>query len=86
MFGLLGLYDVAPWSRSAGRLYRVGVRTLRARIARFDRPVGSWYMPGVPASDYYNGVHVLLLTALESVSHSRTLRHYRDRWRLPLVE
>lgn len=82
MFALLGLYDVAPWSRSAARLYRVGARTLRARIARFDRPPGSWYMPDVPASDYYNSVHVLLLTALDSVSPSPTLSLYRDRWRL----
>jgi hypothetical protein len=86
MFSLLGLYDMAPWSRTATRLYRVGVRTLRARIARFDRPRGSWYMPGVPASDYYNRVHVLLLTALDSVNHSLTLRHYRDRWWLGVVD
>jgi heparosan-N-sulfate-glucuronate 5-epimerase len=80
MFGLLGLYDMAPWSRSAARLYRVGVRTLRLRIARFDRPGGSWYMPDVPASRYYHRVHVVLLTAIESVSRSETLRVYRDRW------
>lgn len=83
MFALLGLYDIAPWSRSAGRLYRRGMRTLRERIARFDRPPGgSWYMPGAPASEFYNTVHVVLLTALDSVSPSDALRTYRDRWRL----
>ena len=80
MFGLLGLYDVAPWSRSAARLFRVGARSLRLRIARFDRPGGSWYMPGIAASRYYHSVHVVELTAVESVSPSRTLRYYRDRW------
>ena len=86
MFSLLGLYDVAPWSRTAARLYRVGIRTLSARIARFDRPGGSWYMPGVPASNYYHAVHVLQLTALDSVTPSRTLKRYRDRWWLAVVD
>ena len=80
MFGLVGLYDVAPWSRRAARLYRRGVRTLRNRIASFDRPGGTWYMPNVEASRYYHGVHVMLLTAIASVSPSDTLLMYRNKW------
>jgi heparosan-N-sulfate-glucuronate 5-epimerase len=79
-FSLLGLYDVAPWSDRAARLFRVGVASLRARLARFDRAGGSYYLPGLPASRYYNGVHVDLLTAIDSVRPSATLRRYRNRW------
>jgi hypothetical protein len=80
LFSLLGLYDVAPWSRTAGRLLRRGVASLRARIGRFDRPGGSYYLPGLPASSYYNGVHVDLLGAIDYVRPSPRLRRYRARW------
>jgi heparosan-N-sulfate-glucuronate 5-epimerase len=79
-FSLLGLYDVAPWSERAARLFRRGVASLRARIRRFDRPGGSFYLPGLPATRYYNKVHVDLLTAIDSVRPSPVLRSYRDLW------
>ena len=80
-FSLLGLYDIAPWSKGAGRLFRRGMASLRARIERFDRPGGgSLYMPGLPATAYYNKVHVDLLTAIDSVRPSDRLRDYRNRW------
>lgn len=80
LFSLLGLYDVAPWSRTAGRLFRRGVASLRARIARFDRAGGSYYLPGLPASAYYNGVHVVLVGAIDSLRPAPVLRKYRGRW------
>jgi heparosan-N-sulfate-glucuronate 5-epimerase len=79
-FSLLGLYDIAPWSPRAATLFRRGVASLRARIQRFDRPGGSFYMPGLNASAYYNKVHVDLLTAIDSIRPSAVLRKYRDRW------
>lgn len=80
LYALLGLYDVAPWSRGAARLFDRGFTSLRAQIARFDRPGGSFYMPGLPASNFYNGVHVDLLGAIDYVRPSRRLQHYRSRW------
>jgi heparosan-N-sulfate-glucuronate 5-epimerase len=79
-FSLLGLYDIAPWSKRAARLFRTGVASLRARIGVFDRPGGSYYLPGLPASRYYNKVHVDLLTAIDSVRPSPRLRRYRNLW------
>jgi heparosan-N-sulfate-glucuronate 5-epimerase len=79
-FALVGLYDVAPWSRRARRLFRRGMLSLRARIDRFDRPGGSFYYPGRPASRYYHRVHLQLLGALVSVRPSRRLRTYYARW------
>ena len=79
-FSLLGLYDIAPWSVRAATLFRRGVSSLRARIGRFDRAGGSYYMPGVVASGYYNKVHVDLLTAIDSIRPSSRLRSYRNRW------
>lgn len=79
-FSLLGLYDVAPWSRRAGNLFRTGAASLGRRIGRFDRPGGSYYLPGWAATDYYNGVHVDLVTAIDSIQPMRVLRRYRDRW------
>ena len=80
LFSLLGLYDVAPWSAEAGRLFRRGVASLRARIGRFDRPGGSYYLPGLPASGYYNRVHVDLLGAIDYLRPSPRLQRYRARW------
>jgi hypothetical protein len=80
LFSLLGLYDVAPWSARAARLFRLGVASLRARIGRFDRPGGSYYLPGQPASGYYNGVHVDLLGAIDYLRPSPRLQRYRARW------
>lgn len=80
LFALLGLYDVAPWSRTAAILFRRGVASLRSRIDRFDRPGGSYYLPGQPASAYYNRVHVVLLGAIHSVRPAPVLKKYRGRW------
>jgi heparosan-N-sulfate-glucuronate 5-epimerase len=80
LFSLLGLYDVAPWSTRAGRLFRQGVASLRARIGRFDRPGGSYYLPGLPASSYYNRVHVDLLGAIDYLRPSPRLQRFRARW------
>jgi hypothetical protein len=79
-FSLLGLYDIAPWSGRAAKLFRVGVASLRARVGVFDRAGGSYYLPGLPASRYYNKVHVDLLTAIDSVRPSPRLRRYRNLW------
>ncbi len=80
LFSLLGLYDIAPWSARAGLLFRQGVASLRARVARFDRPGGSLYMPGLAASAYYNRVHVDLLGAIDYLRPSPRLQRYRSRW------
>ena len=80
LYALLGLYDMAPWSSRAGRLFRRGAASLRARIARFDRPGGSYYLPGLPASNFYNQVHVDLLGAIDFVRPSRRIQVYRSRW------
>jgi heparosan-N-sulfate-glucuronate 5-epimerase len=80
LFSLLGLYDIAPWARRASHLFRRGVASLRARISRFDRPGGSYYLPGLPASNYYNRVHVDLLGAIDYLRPSPRLQLYRARW------
>jgi heparosan-N-sulfate-glucuronate 5-epimerase len=80
LYSLLGLYDIAPWSPVAGRLFRRGVAALRARIGRFDRPGGSYYLPGLPASGYYNRVHVDLLGAIDYLRPSPRLQRFRGRW------
>jgi heparosan-N-sulfate-glucuronate 5-epimerase len=80
LFSLLGLYDVSPWSARARRLFGQGVASLRARIGRFDRPGGSYYLPGQPASGYYNRVHVDLLGAIDYLRPSPRLQRYRARW------
>ena len=80
LFTLLGLYDAVPWSTTAARLLRHGIRSLRSRIGRFERPGGSEYLPGRPATEYYHRVHVTLLGALLSVMPSRTLSSYYARW------
>jgi len=80
LFSLLGLYDVSPWSATARRLFARGVASLRARIGRFDRPGGSYYLPGAPASGYYNRVHVDLLGAIDYLRPSPRLQRYRARW------
>jgi heparosan-N-sulfate-glucuronate 5-epimerase len=80
LFGLLGLYDVMLWSRGARRLFGRGVASLRARLPRFDRPGGSFYLPGLPASAYYNRVHVDLLGAIDYVRPSPVVQRYRGRW------
>jgi heparosan-N-sulfate-glucuronate 5-epimerase len=87
MFTLLGLYDLAPWSKTAKRLYVEGRRTLIHALPLYDRASGPsvyhlGYRYGYPVhiSAKYNAIHVVELQALNWIGPSRTLRHYRDRW------
>jgi hypothetical protein len=87
MYTLLGLYDLAPWSKSAKRLYVRGRRTLIASLHLFDRASGPsiyhlGYRYGYPVhiSAKYNAIHVVELEALNWIGPNRTLRRYRDRW------
>lgn len=89
-FTLLGLYDLARWSRVARRLYRDGRAALMAALPRFDAGSTSWYHLGhvtkgpearFPASPAYNRIHVQLLDALDYVGPHPRLRHWRERFR-----
>jgi hypothetical protein len=87
MFTLLGLYDLAPWSKTSKRLYDRGRRTLVKALPLFDQPSGPsiyhlGYRYGYPVhvSAKYNAIHVIELDALNWIGPDPTLRRYRDRW------
>jgi hypothetical protein len=81
MFSLIGLYDECRWERRACALFNAGMRSLRLRIARFDRGRGSFYYPGrIPVGRDYQSLHVSLLTALTSVRRVPALDAVRRRW------
>lgn len=88
MFTLLGLYDLAPWSKLSRRLYRGGRKTLIAALPLFDRGPGQLsayhlgYRYGYPVhvSAKYHAIHVMELDALNWIGPNATLRRYRDRW------
>jgi heparosan-N-sulfate-glucuronate 5-epimerase len=91
MYSLVGLYDLsvaAPRSTARG-LYLRGWRSLVAMLPLYDYGPGqSLYnldyltigAPKHPTSDWYNGRHVVLLRAIDSVTPSPILRHYMDVW------
>jgi heparosan-N-sulfate-glucuronate 5-epimerase len=76
MFSLLGLYDLAPYSRKAAHLYWAGRRSLLTALPRFDAPGISRYDLAVLASQTYNHVHVVELRALDSVGPSPVLKYW----------
>jgi len=97
MFALIGLYDVAvaaPRSPAA-RLYRRGWQTLVALLPLYDFSDGqSAYslrdltlnLPKAPTSLMYEGRHVALLRALESITPSRVLGQYLDTWNIRSIQ
>lgn len=81
MFALIGLYDECRFSERACALFATGARSLRARIARFDRRGGSYFAANrVAASPFYHRLHIRLLTAIADVYPSRPLSAMRARW------
>jgi len=89
MFTLLGLYDLAPWSRRAATLYDRGRVTLAKAVALYDAGTTTYYHlghitvgPGAAflADRGYNRLHVLLLDALDWVRPNLTFRQWRDRF------
>lgn len=88
MFALVGLYDIAPRSPAAARLYREGRRTLVRALPRFDAGGGcSLYAltpdpTGAPwrISDVYEPIHVGLLATLDQLRPHPVLRRYARRW------
>jgi heparosan-N-sulfate-glucuronate 5-epimerase len=91
MFTLIGIYDLADTGRSrrAVRLWRDGLRTLKVALPFYDEgPKISAYhvahltQPPHPvhASNWYHRVHVIQLYALASITRSRYLWRWHDRW------
>ena len=80
MFSLLGLYDLAPYSTKAARLYREGRGSLLRALPRFDGPGISRYDLAVLASKTYNHVRVVELRVLDSINPTPVLRFWAARF------
>jgi D-glucuronyl C5-epimerase C-terminus len=87
MFGLLGLYDVAPYNRAAARLFERGMDVLGGALPAYDLP-GGWSLYAI-ATEHgrpwvapvpYHRWHVTLLRVLDSLRPDRRLRVFADRW------
>jgi heparosan-N-sulfate-glucuronate 5-epimerase len=91
MFTLIGLYDlasIAPKSK-ARSTYSAGRATLVRALRRYDiEGLASYDLTHVTvqgrtptvAPSTYQGIHVYLLRALDSLTPDARLRHYADRW------
>lgn len=89
MFALLGLYDLSLVPNAeAARLFQRGEMTLRTILPFYDLADLSAYDLGhlthpqrkINKSLSYHLVHIVLLNALNSVTHDPVLAWYRDRW------
>lgn len=92
MFTIIGLWDVAPWSREAANLYRESRRTLLRALPLFDRGPGkaSAYHLGFRTAGQpvyvlpaYHDLHRAQLGVLDAIEPHPRLPAFRKRWRIP---
>ena len=91
MFTVIGLWDIAPWSPDAARLYRDGRATLVRALPLYDRGPGQtsayhlgFRTAGQPAeiSPEYHEVHRAQLRVLDAIETDPSIAAVRKRWRL----
>ena len=84
IYALFGVYDLFKKTNnpSASLLWHEGIKTVRTNLNRYD--LGSWskydLLEELPATKFYNEVHVKQLTALYIITKDDLFMNYAERW------